>query len=299
MPHITIRPRTVARLSTVALWAVGSAYLLKTEFAAASPDPVVMASTPVIWAVVIALPILATYARRDGQWIATALIWLAASVGSIYTLQATVSRQASVRDTAVISAVEIVRQRDRVQADLETASANLADAQRRCGQGRVCNESTKALIAIYERQSGAHAAKLETLKLPAASAGERRIAWLLTLSTGYDAATVAEAVAMLLPALFGLTLELAAFALAMYGWHPESRQFPTFAAPETSRKLITYAPPKHPVIAALEKVGKPVSNGELARLMGVTAGEASKRRKEVESLLRVWREGQHLMASLA
>ena len=67
----------VARVVTVALWGVGSAYLLKSELSSPAPDPVVMCSTPVVWAVIIALPILATYARRDGQWLAMALIWLA------------------------------------------------------------------------------------------------------------------------------------------------------------------------------------------------------------------------------
>ena len=152
---------------------------------------------------------------------------------------------------------------------------------------------------MYERQEAAHTAKLETLRLPAPNAGERRIAWLLTLATGANPETVSDVVAMLLPALFGLTLELAAFACAMYGWHPHFPQLPAISSVENTPRLITYAPPRHPVIAALEKAGKPLSNGELARQMGVTAGEASKRRKEVENLLRIWRDGQHVMASLA
>lgn len=292
MTRCTPRPVWAARAVTVALWAVGSAYLIKD----APADPVIVASTPVVWAVVIALPILATYARRDGQWLAMALIWLAAIVGSAYTLQATLGRQAASRDVAVASAIEISRQREAVARDLETTNTNLEAARQRCGSGRTCHESTKQLIGMYERQAAAHSAKLDTLKLPAPNAGERRIAWLVTIATGWNPETVAETVSMLLPALFGLTLELAAFACAMYGWHPASRQFPTFSAPE---KLITDDRPTHPVISALASVGKPLSNGELARLMNVSPGEASKRRKEVESRLRVWRDGQHVMASLA
>lgn len=295
MTHPTTRPVWAARAVTISLWAVGSAYLIKD----APNDPVVIYSTPIVWAVVISLPILATYARRDGQWVAMALIWLAAIVGSAYTLQATIGRQAASRDIAVATAADIVRQRDAVSRDLETTKANLEAARTRCGQGRTCHESTRQLVAMYERQAAAHTAKLDALALPAPNAGERRIAWLLTVATGSNPETVSEIVAMLLPALFGLTLELAAFACAMYGWHPVCRDFPTVSAPAIERKMITYSRPSHPVLAALESVGKPLSNGELARLMNVSAGEASKRRKEVETQLRVWREGQHVMATLA
>lgn len=299
MTSHTMRPQWVARAVTIALWALGSAYLVKNEIASGNPDPVVLAGMPVVWAVVITLPILATYARYDRQWTAMALIWLAAIVGSAYTLQATVGRQAAVRDVAVASAADIVRQRDAVNRDLDSAKSNLEAAQKRCGTGRTCLESTKLLISMYERQVSAHEAKLETLVLPAPRAGEQRIAWLISLIPGTNPAKVSEAVGMLLPALFGIVIELAAFACAMYGWHPTKERLPTVSAPENTRKQITYDPPKHPVLAALEKVGKPVSNGELARLMGVTAGEASKRRQEVANLLKVWRDGQHVMAALA
>lgn len=296
MTRTTTRPQWVARAVTLSLWAVGSAYLVKNEIASGNPDPVVLAATPVVWAVVITLPILATYARYDRQWTAMALIWLAAIVGSAYTLQATVGRQAAVRDVAVASAADIVRQRDSVEKDLTSAKASLDAARQRCGTGKVCLDSTKLLIQMYERQVSAHEAKLETLALPAPRAGEQRIAWLLTLATGKDAT---EVVGMLLPALFGIVIELAAFSCAMYGWHPSRERLPTVSAQENNRKMLTYTPPRHPVIVALENIGKPVSNGELARLMGVTAGEASKRRQEVANLLKVWREGQHVMAALA
>ncbi|MGE3064131.1 MAG: hypothetical protein AB7K67_00975 [Hyphomicrobiaceae bacterium] len=56
---------------------------------------------------------------------------------------------------------------------------------------------------------------------------------------------------------------------------------------------------KHPVIAALENVGGTVaSNRDLARLMGVTDGEASKRVAEVAQLLETERVGKYLRISL-
>lgn len=62
----------------------------------------------------------------------------------------------------------------------------------------------------------------------------------------------------------------------------------------SSANVVTFpAGGKHPVVAALESVGGSVaSNRELANLMGVTDGEATKRRQEVEHLLHVEHAGK-------
>lgn len=55
----------------------------------------------------------------------------------------------------------------------------------------------------------------------------------------------------------------------------------------------------HPVVSALQSAGGTVSsNQELATLMGVTEGEASKRVEEVRHLLTLRREGKRLVISL-
>jgi hypothetical protein len=51
-------------------------------------------------------------------------------------------------------------------------------------------------------------------------------------------------------------------------------------------------PGRHPVLRALEQAGRPVTNGELARLTGVSDGESSKRWREVAHLLEVARAGK-------
>lgn len=306
MNHTTTRPQWVARAGTVALWAVGSAYLVRHELAAASPDPVVLASTPVVWAVVIALPILATYAKHDRQWVAMALIWLAALVGSAYTLHATLGRQASARDTAVATAEQVIIQRQALQRDLDATKAHLEAARQRCGTGRECRPATRELVAMYERQIVSHEARLAQLTTPAPVAGEQRVARLISLATGAEQATVAEWVSILAPALFGLTLELGAFALAMFGWHPHrtlaapAQPLPGKRAPvQLPANVVELRPSKHPVIDALERAGRPVNNNELANMMAVCAGEASKRRREVAHMLREQRVGKHVMVALA
>jgi hypothetical protein len=302
MSHPTTRPQWVARACTVALWGVGSAYLYAND---RTGDPVVYYSVPVVWAVVIALPILATYARRDRQWVAACLLWVAALAGCAYTLQATIGRQAETRDVRVISATETENTRNRIEIDLAAARQMLEAARQKCGQGRVCHDSTKATIAVYEGAVAGHEARLEKLRTTSVpNAGEKRIARLLAILSG---ANVSELVELILPCLFGLVLELATFAAAMYGWHPGPRQASaTLSEPPLPGKraplpdnVVELRPGKHPVIDALARAGRPVNNGELARLMGVCQPESTKRRREVAGQIREWRDGKHVMVALA
>lgn len=56
---------------------------------------------------------------------------------------------------------------------------------------------------------------------------------------------------------------------------------------------------EHPVLAALRNAGKPLTNDELAGAMGVTKGEASKRRREVQEKLVERRDGRYLRVAVA
>lgn len=304
MPLSTTRPQWVARACTIALWGVGSAYLYAND---RTGDPVVYYSVPVVWAVVIALPILATYARRDRQWVAAGLLWVAALAGCAYTLQATIGRQAETRDVRVLSASEIENTRNRITLDLNAARQMLEAARVKCGTGKTCHDSTRATIAVYEGAVAGHEARLERLRTTSApNAGERRIARLLAIVSG---ANVSELVELILPCLFGLVLELATFAAAMFGWHPGPRGPATIAItsePPLSGKraplpdnVVELRPGKHPVIDALARAGRPVNNGELAKLMGVCQPESTKRRREVVGQIREWREGKNVMVALA
>jgi hypothetical protein len=67
----------------------------------------------------------------------------------------------------------------------------------------------------------------------------------------------------------------------------------------TRQSNVVAFPAKHPVMQALDKAGGSVSsNKELARLMGVTDGEASKRVREVADLLSIERNGKETRISL-
>lgn len=298
MNAYTTRPQWVARACTVALWAVGSAYLVIHD---KTGDPVVVYSAPVVWAVVICLPILATYARRDRQWIAAFLLWIAALAGCVYTLQATIGRQAESRDVRVLSSTETDNTRHRIERELTAARQMLAAARERCGQGKVCHASTKETISVYEGAVAGHEARLERLTFAAPDAGEKRIARLLEIVSGRN---WSELVALVTPVLFGLVLELATFAAALYGWHP-TRTVAAPIAPLPGKRsplpanVVELRPGKHPVIAAIEQAGRAVSNRELAKLMNVCDGEATKRRREVAHLIREDRVGKQVMVALA
>lgn len=304
MTHVTTAPRRVARAVTLALWAVGSAYLLRHEWQLSNPDWVVISATPVVWAVILALPVLSTYARRDRQWVATMLLWLAALVGSAYTLNATIGRQASNRDAAVMSAEAVAKQRETLSIAIDAEKLRRGEALARCGTGRVCHDSTTRLIGMHQLEIERLERQLAGLTVAAPNAGEQRVAALLAMITGMDLTFAADLVGLLAPCLLGLTLELAAFAAAMYGWHPTSapapvvrQHLPLLAKPETLANVAANPAP-HPVIDALIRAGRPVCNGELAKLMGVCDGEATKRRREVANLIRTVRQGRHVLVSL-
>jgi hypothetical protein len=295
MPDHKARHRAVARAVTIALWAVGSAYLINSEILSNNPDYVVIASVPIVWAAIISLPILATYARHERQWLAACLIWIAATVGSVYTMTGTLSRNAEARDVIVARFAETAKERRRIEKDLADAKDMLAAARKKCGEGRECLPATKATIGVYEGAVAGHEHRLSKLDLTSPVAGERRIASLLTFATGKDLQTTSEIVGLVVPALFGLTLELAAFAVAMLGWHP-TKPLPGKRAPLPAN--VVRFPEKHPVIAALERAKRPINNSELAKLMAVCDGEATKRRKEVADLISVARVGRECMISL-
>ena len=316
MNHHITRPQWVARAATVALWAVGSAYLVMND---KTGDPVVHYSAPVVWAVVISLPILATYARYDRQWVAAALLWVASLAGCAYTLQTTIGRQAESRDVRVSQAGEVDNTRHRITLDLDAAKRMLEQARSRCASGRTCYDSTRATIAIYEGAVAGHEARLAKLTIAAPGAGEKRISRLIELLSG---ANVAELVELVTPVMFGLVLELATFAAAMFGWHPtrtvgnRARRMPgeratlpatvavSLPEPRPGKRSLPAAnvvefPGKHPVIEAIEQAGRPITNRELARLMGVCDGEATKRRREVAGRICEHRVGKHVMVALA
>lgn len=54
-----------------------------------------------------------------------------------------------------------------------------------------------------------------------------------------------------------------------------------------------------PVIRALRKAGKPLTNQQLARSLGVSEGQSTKLRRKVKSRLIEWRQGRYVFVTIA
>lgn len=221
-------PRYTARTLAVMLWIAGSAYLVRNELGMPSPDWVVIATMPLIWAAVIALPILAHHAWTQRELTACLLLSVAAIVGSAFTLQGTIARQSEARDGKVAEAQasnfkrsELLEELGRAQKRLDDAN-KYADMERTTTCGPRCKDWERRAVEVkaYIDQTTAAIATLGADK-PVAS-GEKRVAAAIGLLpfVKADQAKVEAAVALFLPSLFGLFLELAALASAFFGWRP-------------------------------------------------------------------------------
>lgn len=221
-------PRYTARTLAVLLWIAGSAYLVRNELGMPSPDWVVIATMPLIWAAVIALPILAHHAWKQAEYTACLLLTLAAVVGSCFTLQGTIARQSEARDGKVAEAQasnfkrsELLEELGRAQKRLDDAN-KYADMERTTTCGPRCKDWERRAVEVkaYIDQTTAAIAALGADK-PVAS-GEKRVAAAIGLLPFVTASQekVEAAVALFLPSLFGLFLELAALASAFFGWRP-------------------------------------------------------------------------------
>jgi hypothetical protein len=223
-------PRWVARALAVLLWIAGSSYLVRNELAMPTPDWVVICTMPLIWAAVIALPILAHHAWKQREITACLLLSVAAIVGSAFTLQGTIARQSEARDGKVAEAqasnfkrAELLEELGRAQKRLDDAN-KYADMERTTTCGPRCKDWERRAVEVkaYIDQTTAAIAALGADK-PVAS-GEKRVAAAIGLLPFVTASQekVEAAVALFLPSLFGLFLELAALASAFFGWRPAS-----------------------------------------------------------------------------
>lgn len=221
-------PRYTARTLAVMLWIAGSSYLVRNELAMPTPDWVVIATMPLIWAAVIALPILAHHAWTQRELTACLLLSVAAIVGSAFTLQGTIARQSEARDGKVAEAQasnfkrsELLEELGRAQKRLDDAN-KYADMERTTTCGPRCKDWERRAVEVkaYIDQTTAAIATLGADK-PVAS-GEKRVAAAIGLLPFVTASQekVEAAVALFLPSLFGLFLELAALASAFFGWRP-------------------------------------------------------------------------------
>lgn len=321
MHNHTSAARRVARAATLLLWGIGSAYLIQSVCSTV-PRPVLnhltevdwvaVVATPVLWGVVISLPILAHHAFKEARLLASALLTAAAVVGSAFTLYGTISRQAEVRETARLEADASAKPVDMLAGEVADAKAAVKDAKTRADKacernpdGSTCEVWTKREKAYRALVSQSIVQLSDATPPKPKDSGERFATQALTLAIKLRHPTVTDAdVAPYVQAFgtsrFGLLFEIGALACGFYGFGPHrerSRQAripkkgsepfggkldevkPALAAPATAAigdEAALDADAKL-VLAAFDGRQRALRNVDLAGRMGVGEPESTKR----------------------
>ena len=185
--------QALARGLMVTLWAAGSAYLVAYGFAQPQPSWIEIVITPVVWAAVIAAPIIAHHALRHRDLVAAALLVVAGVVGSAWTLSGTITRQSEGADERLAIATQVEQQRRDLTQKLAEAQEILArhrnSQARECasGVGKRCDGVTYTVQTWAAAVEG-YEAKLKVLPHPSSpTAGPERIAAVLALLARFSA----------------------------------------------------------------------------------------------------------------
>lgn len=223
---------------------------------------------------------------------------------------------------------------DKAQADADEA-ARQAATECASGRGSRCDGKTKTAevatvraAAFFRRfeQVEAHywvlAAQLDQFKAPVAANAElRNLAKVLAHITGRDEQASFASVLLLLPYMLALMTEFGSIVFFKHGiGHvpipgkaaqgvaagvalPVADTFPSVRSslpslPRRENVLRLPPPDEHPVVLALRRAGQPLSNEELATAMRCSAGEASKRTREISDRLVIGKQGRALAISL-
>lgn len=275
-------------------------------------------------------------ALRARAYFAGGLLALVAVAAIAYTLIASGMRGGAVIADRAAHAAKLDAQRadakaawQQARADLKaatdhaTATRNAADLECAGGKGGKCNgksSSASAAESVRVARDSHERIMRSTLDLipPTPVSG---FAWLAAgladLGLG-DAATITRRLEAWFPFAAVVISEFATIAFFALAFPATVLAMPATVAALPAPAAMTAAPialqsaplarviakrlpaplDAHPVIAALRDARRPMTNDELAAAMGVTKGEASKRRLEVAEHLVLWREGRCLRAAL-
>lgn len=265
---------------------------------------------PVLVGLTVLTSHLCWQALRERKLISAAGMMILAVVGSTITVYETMGRRAEVRDLKVASATKSAEHVAQIAADYAKARAMVIQSQGwvadecKSGRGKRCEGQTFTL-----RQREAYAKQLEQelsglQAAPPVDPKAERVAALAALF-GWSPQRAKMAVQIFEPFVFPLMLELSAIFLFGFGIRHSMTTFERQLTPaeiDDLRPLVTPEndPPPgnrtnvvdHPVIVALRSADRPLSNRELARRMGVSEGEASKRWQEVSDQVQASRDGK-------
>ncbi len=259
---------------------------------------------PILVGLTILSAHLLSQAARERRWVSALAFAVLAFAGSGIIVLETMGRRAEVRDTKVAAASKSADDLGRIGADYAKAQALVAEAQTwvagecRSGAGPKC-KGTQFTLA----QRTAYADKLRA-QLEAASAPPPvdpkadKIAAAASLLGG-NGALARDLVKTFDPFTLALFFELA--SVFLFGFGIRHQPAAKVVEPEVEPEEVPSGggiPLDHPVIRVLAHHRKPMSNDDLAKAMGVTKSEASKRWREVQPHLNVRRDGRHLRIAM-
>lgn len=275
---------------------------------------------PIIVGITIAIGWLAERAIADRRLLSAVGFAFLFLLGTGLTVYASVGRQAETAESKALTALDHNDALEKKRAELARARQRLAEANtmadRETGQGgckRVCED-----WKLRAREVESHIRKLEAEvrvdgpRKPTAGKAERA-AQVLSLF-GLDERHAAAVIAKVEPVTYALFFEIAAIVAFGFGFAPArpvkvANDNRSPSARDTAQTSFPVPPPSnggtpvtipenHPVIVALNRARRPLTNDELAEALGVHKGTASKWRTEVADHLDEVRDGRFIRVTL-
>ena len=266
---------------------------------------------PVLVALTILTGHLMGAALRDWKPISFLAFAGLACLGSSLTVYETMGRRAEVRDVKVASAKQSVEEVARISRDLVLTRELVTESQKAVGlecasgRGKKCEGLT---FVLNQRQASLEKLEGQMEHLgappPVDPKAERAAAFLALF--GFAPKPVKANVAVFEPMVLPFFLELGSIFLFGYGvkrHRPATVKVATSTPPDEGKKVPRLPAPsisheEQALRIALAKASGPVTNDELALLMGVTKGEASKRVRDHAHVVKRQRVGRQVAISL-
>jgi hypothetical protein len=256
--------------------------------------------------------------RRVLPAIGLAILFIA---GTFVCVTGSAGRGAEVAQRKAAAAGNINEARKEVADQLAKARADraalTATMNKECasGEGPKCRGSRASV-----EYADSHIAILEVRKNDMAPEEEANVRLkhaarvFAFFNPGADVRRIEQGLELIWPFALALIMELGTIVFLSLGLGHESRLLVSVSRMgETVSKSAASATVSNPatvsrkqsgleenaeVVTVLRSTNKPLTNGQLAALMGVTKGEASKRRKRVSHLLKTERSGREVRGSL-
>lgn len=304
----------------LALLALQTWLLLEHAVATPGHSLAMLAAVPVVSVTLAALPVLIEHCLRTRALLKAAALAVLFGLLVGYSLPQAIGRSAEARDTKIAEAVATARPLKMMLDELDTARKRVEDAA-----GEVKRESRdggcKSRCEGWKRTQAERQARVDQLvgdiaKLAPPKIGASdapRIAAVL----GISEATVNLYAPLFLP----VAIEVGVWVLLWFGFslapsdahkasgaairQPAHEAGPSLVAcagagraPEAQSKDSGHDLEAEAVMAALAQAQRPVTNDELAEMMGVSKGEASKRVTALAGRVNKQRVGRHVAITL-